>query len=109
MEDCRQVSGRSRAGFGAHPPGRGVTGLPPLPPGVFRASFCPHVLGCRDQVITGDQVVSLGHLEPEVSLTVTVPEGKSLVLVRSALSSHTLYVLLALVGCSVCVCSGSWQ
>ncbi|XP_042095481.1 laminin subunit alpha-3 isoform X1 [Ovis aries] len=52
-----------------------------LQAGVFRASFCPHVLGCRDQVITGDQV-EFDISEPEVSLTVTVPEGKSLVLVR---------------------------
>lgn len=59
------------------------------------------MLGCRDQVITGDQV-EFDISEPEVALTVTIPEGKSLVLVRSALSSHTLYVL-ALVGCSVCL------
>ncbi|KAM8949434.1 laminin subunit alpha-3 isoform 2-T2 [Lycaon pictus] len=50
-------------------------------PGVFRASFCPHVLGCRDQVIAEDQV-ELDISEPEVAVTVKVPEGKSLVLVR---------------------------
>uniref|UniRef100_A0A8C0R110 Laminin subunit alpha-3 n=1 Tax=Canis lupus dingo TaxID=286419 RepID=A0A8C0R110_CANLU len=50
-------------------------------PGVFRASFCPHVLGCRDQVIAEDQV-EFDISEPEVAVTVKVPEGKSLVLVR---------------------------
>ena len=59
------------------------------------------MLGCRDQVITGDQV-EFDITEPEVALTVTIPEGKSLVLVRSAFSSRALYVL-ALVSCSVCL------
>ncbi|KAF4024914.1 hypothetical protein G4228_016858 [Cervus hanglu yarkandensis] len=52
-----------------------------LQSGIFRASFCPHVLGCQDQVIAGDQV-EFDISEPEVALTVTIPEGKSLVLVR---------------------------
>ncbi|XP_061026258.1 laminin subunit alpha-3 isoform X1 [Eubalaena glacialis] len=52
-----------------------------LQPGIFRASFCPHVLGCRDQVIAGDQV-EFDISEPEVAVTVKVPEGKSLVWVR---------------------------
>ncbi|KAJ8776565.1 hypothetical protein J1605_015154 [Eschrichtius robustus] len=42
-----------------------------LQPGVFRASFCPHVLGCRDQVIAGDQV-EFDISEPEVAVTVKV-------------------------------------
>ncbi|XP_045881270.1 laminin subunit alpha-3 isoform X2 [Meles meles] len=50
-------------------------------PGVFRASFCPHVLGCRDQVIAEDQV-EFDISKPEVAVTLKVPEGKSLVLVR---------------------------
>ena len=54
-----------------------------LPPGVFRASFCPHALGCRDQVIAEDQV-EFDISKPEVAVTVKVPERKSLVLVRSA-------------------------
>ncbi|XP_046289595.1 laminin subunit alpha-3 isoform X1 [Marmota monax] len=49
--------------------------------GSFRASFCPHVLGCRDQVISGGQV-EFDISEPEVAVTVKVPEGKSLTLVR---------------------------
>ncbi|XP_021568496.1 laminin subunit alpha-3, partial [Carlito syrichta] len=49
--------------------------------GSFRASFCPHVLGCRDQVITEGQI-EFDISEPEVAVTVKVPEGKSLVLVR---------------------------
>ncbi|KAM7127014.1 laminin subunit alpha-3 isoform 1-T1 [Molossus nigricans] len=49
--------------------------------GVFRASFCPHVLGCQDHVIAEDQV-EFDISEPEVAVTVEVPEGKSLVLVR---------------------------
>ncbi|XP_012581235.1 PREDICTED: laminin subunit alpha-3 [Condylura cristata] len=50
-------------------------------PGAFRASFCPHMLGCRDQVISEDQI-EFDVSEPEVAMTVKVPEGKSLVLVR---------------------------
>ncbi|XP_048219198.1 laminin subunit alpha-3 isoform X2 [Perognathus longimembris pacificus] len=49
--------------------------------GSFLASFCPHVLGCRDQVINEGQV-EFDVSEPEVAVTVKVPEGKSLVLVR---------------------------
>ncbi|XP_076991904.1 laminin subunit alpha-3 isoform X2 [Tamandua tetradactyla] len=49
--------------------------------GSFRASFCPHVLGCQDQVITEGQV-EFDISEPEVAVTVKVPDGKSLVLVR---------------------------
>ncbi|KAM4841147.1 laminin subunit alpha-3-like [Thomomys bottae] len=49
--------------------------------GSFLASFCPHVLGCRDQVSTEGQV-EFDISEPEVTVTVKVPEGKSLVLVR---------------------------
>ncbi|XP_063509567.1 laminin subunit alpha-3 isoform X3 [Pongo pygmaeus] len=49
--------------------------------GSFRASFCPHVLGCRDQVITEGQI-EFDISEPEVAATVKIPEGKSLVLVR---------------------------
>ncbi|ELW48958.1 Laminin subunit alpha-3 [Tupaia chinensis] len=49
--------------------------------GSFRASFCPHVLGCQDQVLTEGQI-EFDISEPEVAVTVKVPEGKSLVLVR---------------------------
>ncbi|XP_023063546.1 laminin subunit alpha-3 isoform X2 [Piliocolobus tephrosceles] len=49
--------------------------------GSFRAYFCPHVLGCQDQVITEGQI-EFDISEPEVAATVKVPEGKSLVLVR---------------------------
>ncbi|XP_073926279.1 laminin subunit alpha-3 isoform X3 [Castor canadensis] len=49
--------------------------------GSFHASFCPHVLGCQDQVITKSQV-EFDISEPEVAVTVKVPEGKSIVLVR---------------------------
>lgn len=59
------------------------------------------MLGCRDQVIAGDQV-EFDILEPEVALTVTIPEEKSLVLVCSAFSSLALHVL-TLVGCSMCL------
>lgn len=52
-------------------------------------------------MIAGDQV-EFDISEPEVALTVTIPEGKSLVLVRSAFSSLALHVF-ALVGCSVCL------
>uniref|UniRef100_G3RPK3 Laminin subunit alpha-3 n=1 Tax=Gorilla gorilla gorilla TaxID=9595 RepID=G3RPK3_GORGO len=49
--------------------------------GSFHASFCPHVLGCRDQVIAEGQI-EFDISEPEVAATVKIPEGKSLVLVR---------------------------
>uniref|UniRef100_A0A4X1VPX5 Laminin subunit alpha-3 n=1 Tax=Sus scrofa TaxID=9823 RepID=A0A4X1VPX5_PIG len=52
-----------------------------LQPGVFRASFCPHVLGCQDHMMVGNQV-EFDISEPEVAVTVKVPEGRSLVLVR---------------------------
>ncbi|XP_066102434.1 laminin subunit alpha-3 isoform X1 [Saccopteryx bilineata] len=52
-----------------------------LRPGVFQASFCPHVLGCQDHVMSEDQV-EFDISEPEVVVTVKVPERKSLVLVR---------------------------
>ncbi|XP_052597506.1 laminin subunit alpha-3 isoform X1 [Peromyscus californicus insignis] len=49
--------------------------------GSFLASFCPHLLGCRDQVLSHGQV-EFDISEAEVAVTVTVPEGKSLKLVR---------------------------
>nr|XP_020138029.1 laminin subunit alpha-3 isoform X4 [Microcebus murinus] len=49
--------------------------------GSFQASFCPHVLGCRDQVVSEGRV-EFDISKPEVAVTVKVPEGKSLVLVR---------------------------
>ncbi|XP_012657470.1 laminin subunit alpha-3 [Otolemur garnettii] len=60
-----------------------VTGVTLKAPqvGSFQASFCPHVLGCRDQVVSEGQV-EFDISEPEVAVTVKVPEGKSLVLVR---------------------------
>ncbi|XP_054579702.1 laminin subunit alpha-3 isoform X4 [Eptesicus fuscus] len=64
-------------------------------PGVFRASFCPHVLGCQDQAIAGDQA-EFAVWEPEVAVTVKVPEGKSLVLVRVLLvpaENHVYQIL----------------
>uniref|UniRef100_A0A6I8PC99 Laminin subunit alpha 3 n=1 Tax=Ornithorhynchus anatinus TaxID=9258 RepID=A0A6I8PC99_ORNAN len=49
--------------------------------GSFSAAFCPHVFGCRDQVMA-DGRVELDLPEPDVSVTVRVPDGKSLVLVH---------------------------
>ncbi|KAM5221985.1 laminin subunit alpha-3-like [Ctenodactylus gundi] len=49
--------------------------------GSFRASFCPHVLGCRDQVISDNQI-EFDISQPAVAVTVKVPEGRSLVLFR---------------------------
>lgn len=50
------------------------------------------MLGCQDQVIAEDQI-EFDVLQPEVAVTVKVPEGKSLVLVCSAgpsvCSSHS--------------------
>ncbi|XP_074843383.1 laminin subunit alpha-3 [Carettochelys insculpta] len=46
--------------------------------GSFSASFCPHAFGCRDQVIAENQV-ELDIPNLEVSVTVKIPNGKSLV------------------------------
>ncbi|XP_074998078.1 laminin subunit alpha-3 [Calonectris borealis] len=47
--------------------------------GSFNASFCPHTSGCRDQVIAENQI-ELDISEPEVSVTVMIPDGRMLVL-----------------------------
>ncbi|XP_049683277.1 laminin subunit alpha-3 [Accipiter gentilis] len=47
--------------------------------GSFNASFCPHTSGCRDQVIAENRI-ELDISEPEVSVTVTIPDGRMLVL-----------------------------
>uniref|UniRef100_A0A8C8EC97 Laminin subunit alpha 3 n=1 Tax=Otus sunia TaxID=257818 RepID=A0A8C8EC97_9STRI len=47
--------------------------------GSFNASFCPHSSGCRDQVIAENQI-ELDISEPEVSVTVMIPDGRMLVL-----------------------------
>lgn len=50
--------------------------------GSFNASFCPHISGCRDQVIAENQI-ELDLSKPEVSVTVVIPDGRTLVLVCS--------------------------
>ncbi|KAM6103707.1 LOW QUALITY PROTEIN: laminin subunit alpha-3 [Theristicus caerulescens] len=47
--------------------------------GSFNASFCPHTSGCRDPVIAENQI-ELDVSEPEVSVTVMIPDGRMLVL-----------------------------
>ncbi|NXT80726.1 LAMA3 protein, partial [Zapornia atra] len=47
--------------------------------GSFNASFCPHTSGCRDQVIAENQI-ELDVSEPEVSVTVMIPDRRMLVL-----------------------------
>ncbi|XP_055561723.1 laminin subunit alpha-3 [Falco cherrug] len=47
--------------------------------GSFSASFCPHISGCREQVIAENQI-ELEISEPKVSVTVTIPDGRMLVL-----------------------------
>ncbi|XP_039404924.1 laminin subunit alpha-3 isoform X1 [Corvus cornix cornix] len=47
--------------------------------GTFNASFCPHTSGCRVQVIAENQI-ELDISEPRVSVTVMIPEGRTLVL-----------------------------
>uniref|UniRef100_A0A5F8G7L0 Laminin subunit alpha-3 n=1 Tax=Monodelphis domestica TaxID=13616 RepID=A0A5F8G7L0_MONDO len=49
--------------------------------GSFSASFCPQVFGCRNLVIAESQT-NLDMREPEFSVTVKVPDGKSLMLVQ---------------------------
>ncbi|XP_075389015.1 laminin subunit alpha-3 [Tenrec ecaudatus] len=49
--------------------------------GAFRASFCPHVLGCQHRAVSGGEDV-LHISEHEVTVTVTVAEEQSFVLVR---------------------------
>uniref|UniRef100_A0A8C5TBM3 Laminin subunit alpha 3 n=1 Tax=Malurus cyaneus samueli TaxID=2593467 RepID=A0A8C5TBM3_9PASS len=59
--------------------------------GSFNASFCPHTTGCRVQVIAENQM-ELDISEPKVSVTVVIPDGRMLVLVR-ALHKYTYYIL----------------
>ncbi|XP_064026607.1 laminin subunit alpha-3 [Pogoniulus pusillus] len=47
--------------------------------GSFSASFCPHTSGCRDQV-TAENQIEFDISEPEVSVTVLIPDGKMLLL-----------------------------
>ncbi|XP_040444035.1 laminin subunit alpha-3 [Falco naumanni] len=47
--------------------------------GSFSASFCPHISGCREQVIAENQI-ELEISEPKVSVTVMIPDGRMLVL-----------------------------
>ncbi|KFQ07236.1 Laminin subunit alpha-3, partial [Haliaeetus albicilla] len=47
--------------------------------GSFNASFCPHTSGCRDQVIAENRI-ELDISEPEVSVTVMIPDERMLVL-----------------------------
>ncbi|XP_028615306.1 laminin subunit alpha-3 [Grammomys surdaster] len=49
--------------------------------GSFLASFCPHILGCQDQVMSDSQV-EFDISEAEVTVTVKIPDGKSLTLAR---------------------------
>ncbi|XP_067402634.1 laminin subunit alpha-3 isoform X1 [Emydura macquarii macquarii] len=46
--------------------------------GSFSASFCPHAFGCRDQVIAENQI-ELDIPDSEFSVTVKIPNGKTLV------------------------------
>ncbi|XP_051468097.1 laminin subunit alpha-3 [Apus apus] len=47
--------------------------------GSFNASFCPHTSGCRDQVVAENKI-ELDISEPEVSVTVMIPDARMLVL-----------------------------
>ncbi|XP_039586057.1 laminin subunit alpha-3-like isoform X1 [Passer montanus] len=47
--------------------------------GTFNASFCPHTSGCRVQVVAANQI-ELDISEAMVSVTVMIPNGKTLVL-----------------------------
>ncbi|XP_069477011.1 laminin subunit alpha-3 isoform X2 [Ambystoma mexicanum] len=47
--------------------------------GSFNASFCPHVFGCRDQVISENRI-ALEIPDSELSVTMNVPYGKTLIL-----------------------------
>nr|XP_033789765.1 laminin subunit alpha-3 [Geotrypetes seraphini] len=47
--------------------------------GVFNASFCPHVFGCRNPVVA-DNRIALDLSDLQISVTVRIPHGKSLIL-----------------------------
>uniref|UniRef100_A0A8D2MHW9 Laminin subunit alpha 3 n=1 Tax=Zonotrichia albicollis TaxID=44394 RepID=A0A8D2MHW9_ZONAL len=47
--------------------------------GTFNASFCPHTSGCRVQVVAANQI-ELDISEAMVSVTVMIPDGRTLVL-----------------------------
>uniref|UniRef100_A0A8C9N7H9 Laminin subunit alpha 3 n=1 Tax=Serinus canaria TaxID=9135 RepID=A0A8C9N7H9_SERCA len=58
--------------------------------GTFNASFCPHTSGCRVQVVAANQI-ELDISEAMVSVTVIIPDGRTLVLVRVLLVPADTY------------------
>lgn len=48
--------------------------------GSYNASFCPHMSGCRGLVMAENQI-ELDITEHSVSVTLQIPEGKTVVLV----------------------------
>uniref|UniRef100_A0A8B9FEP2 Laminin subunit alpha 3 n=1 Tax=Amazona collaria TaxID=241587 RepID=A0A8B9FEP2_9PSIT len=56
--------------------------------GSFNASFCPHLSGCRDQVIAENRI-ELDISEPEISVTVMIPDGRMLFLVFLVVPADT--------------------
>uniref|UniRef100_A0A8U7MMF2 Laminin subunit alpha 3 n=1 Tax=Corvus moneduloides TaxID=1196302 RepID=A0A8U7MMF2_CORMO len=60
--------------------------------GTFSASFCPHTSGCRVQVIAENQI-ELDISEPRVSVTVMIPEGRTLVLVLVPADTYSYKIL----------------
>lgn len=59
--------------------------LPLFPPasGHANASFCPHAYGCRDVLVSENQII-LDVTDHEVFLTVQIPAGRMLWLVSSS-------------------------
>lgn len=64
-----------------------------LTSGHANASFCPHAYGCRDVLVSENQII-LDVTDNEVFLTVQIPAGKTLWLVSSMLLFISAAVLI---------------
>lgn len=51
-----------------------------FPLGFYNTSFCPHTSGCRGLVVAENQI-ELDISEHDISIAVTIPDGKTLTLV----------------------------
>uniref|UniRef100_A0A8D2MHR9 Laminin subunit alpha 3 n=1 Tax=Zonotrichia albicollis TaxID=44394 RepID=A0A8D2MHR9_ZONAL len=60
--------------------------------GTFNASFCPHTSGCRVQVVAANQI-ELDISEAMVSVTVMIPDGRTLVLVFVPADTYSYTIL----------------
>lgn len=80
-------SGRVRPGTGAYPVHQEevvnmATTCVSMPTGHFNASFCPHAYGCRNVLVSENQII-LEMTDHELLVTVQIPADRTLWLVSS--------------------------